>query len=135
MRELCQTSPPRPEQKSRTVWEVFEEERPSLQALPPRPFDGYRCDSLRVSATSLIRFDRNRYSVEARAAGRVVELRSYADRVRVYFAPAQGDERRELRRLDGGRDGPDRDGERADQRHEVLLPGAGGIAYRADNIS
>ena len=43
------------------------------------------CDSLRVSPTSLIRFDRNRYSVEARAAGRVVELRSYADRVRVYF--------------------------------------------------
>ena len=70
---------PHPEQKSRTVWEVFEEERPSLQALPPRGFDGYRRDSLRASPTSLIRFDRNRYRVEARAAGRVVELRSYAD--------------------------------------------------------
>ena len=67
------------------MWEVFEEERPSLQALPPRGFDGYRRDSLRASPTSLIRFDRNRYSVEARAAGRVVELRSYADRIRVYF--------------------------------------------------
>ena len=74
-----------PDQRSRTVWEVYEEERPSLQALPPRAFDGYRMDSLRASPTSLIRFDRNRYSVEARAAGKVVELRSYAERVRVYF--------------------------------------------------
>ena len=74
-----------PEQKSRTVWEVYEEERPSLQALPPRAFDGYRMHSLRASPTSLIRFDRNRYSVEARAAGRAVQVRSYADRVRVYF--------------------------------------------------
>ena len=78
-------SPPRLEQKSRTVWEVFEEERPSLQALPPRAFDGYRRETLRASPTSLIRFDRNRYRVEARAPGRVVELRSYADPVRVYF--------------------------------------------------
>ena len=76
---------PHPEQKSRTVWEVFEEERASLQALPPRAFDGYRRETLRASPTSLIRFDRNRYSVEARAAGRVVELRSYAERVQVYF--------------------------------------------------
>ena len=76
---------PHPEQKSRTVWEVYEEERPSLQALPPRAFDGCRMHSLRASPTSLIRFDRNRYSVEARAAGRAVEVRSYADRVRVYF--------------------------------------------------
>ena len=60
---------PHPEQKSRTVWELFEEERPSLQMLPPRAFDCYRRDSLRASPTSLIRFDRNRDSVEARAAG------------------------------------------------------------------
>lgn len=74
-----------PEQKSRTVWEVFDEERSSLQALPSRAFDGCRMHSLRASPTALVRFDRNRYSVAARAAGRAVEVRSYADRVRVYF--------------------------------------------------
>ena len=38
-----------------------------------------------MSPRSLVRFDRNRYSIEARAANRPVQLRAYADRVVVRF--------------------------------------------------
>ena len=34
-----------------------------------------------VSKTCLVRFDKNRYSVDARAVGRPVEIRAYADRL------------------------------------------------------
>jgi len=34
-----------------------------------------------VSKTCLVRFDRNRYSVDARAVGRPVEIRAYAERI------------------------------------------------------
>jgi hypothetical protein len=34
-----------------------------------------------VSKTCLVRFDNNRYSVDARAVGRPVEIRAYAERV------------------------------------------------------
>lgn len=73
-----------PEQRSRTVWEVFQEERGSLLALPV-PFEGYREEHCRVSATSLIRFDRNRYSVNARAVGQMVIVHAYAERLEVWL--------------------------------------------------
>ena len=38
-----------------------------------------------ASKTCLVRFDRNRYSIEAKAANRPVQLRAYADRVVVRF--------------------------------------------------
>jgi hypothetical protein len=34
-----------------------------------------------LSKTCLVRFDKNRYSVEARAAGRPLEIRAYSERV------------------------------------------------------
>ena len=69
-----------PEQRERTVFEVFETERASL--IPYRtPFDGHRTQIATVSKTCLVRFDHNRYSVEARAIGRPVEVYAYADRV------------------------------------------------------
>lgn len=69
-----------PEFKDRTIWEVFEAERPSL--IPyPGPFDGFQETEVSVSKTSLVRFDRNRYSVANRAAGQTVQVRAYADRV------------------------------------------------------
>ncbi len=69
-----------PEQRERTIFEVFEAERPSL--IPYRtPFDGHRTQIATVSKTCLVRFDHNRYSVEARAIGRPVEVYAYADRV------------------------------------------------------
>lgn len=69
-----------PEQKERTVFEAFEAERPQL--IPYQtPFDGYRTQIATVSKTCLVRFDYNRYSVQARAVGRPVEVFAYADRI------------------------------------------------------
>ena len=73
-----------PDDRERTVWEAFEAERPAL--VPIRgPFDGFREVDVGSSKTCLVRFDRNRYSIEAKAANRPVQLRAYADRVVVRF--------------------------------------------------
>jgi hypothetical protein len=69
-----------PEFKDRTIWEVFQEERPALMALRG-PFDGFVEKAVRASTTCLIMADRNRYSVDASAAGRMVLVRSHAERI------------------------------------------------------
>ena len=69
-----------PELRDRTVWEAFEEERPSLVPYAGR-FDGFHALPASVSKTCLVRFDNNRYSVAASAVGRPVEVRAYADRI------------------------------------------------------
>ncbi len=71
---------PHPEQLERTVWEIFEEERPKL--VPHRGrFDGFHALPASVSKTCLVRFDTNKYSVNAKAVGRPVEIHAYADRI------------------------------------------------------
>ena len=69
-----------PELRDRTIWEVFEAERPSLVAYAGR-FDGFHAVPASVARTCLVRFDNNRYSVAANAVGRPVEIRAYADRI------------------------------------------------------
>jgi hypothetical protein len=69
-----------PEIADKTVWEVFEEERPQLTPLRGR-FDGFHAVSASVSKTCLVRFDSNKYSVKASAVGRPVEVQAYADRI------------------------------------------------------
>jgi len=69
-----------PEFKDRTVWEVFQEERPNLVPLRGS-FDGFVEKAVRATTTCLISADRNRYSVDARAAGRMVLVRSHAERI------------------------------------------------------
>ena len=69
-----------PEFTDRTVWEVFEAERPSLVPYAGR-FDGFHAVPASVSKTCLVRFDNNSYSVAASAVGRPVEIRAYADRI------------------------------------------------------
>jgi transposase len=71
---------PHPERPDRTVWEVFEEERPKLVAYRGR-FDGFHALPASVSKTCLVRFDNNRYSVNASAVGHPVEIHAYADRL------------------------------------------------------
>ena len=71
---------PHPEIGGKTVWEVFEAERPSLVPYRGR-FDGFHAVQASVSKTCLVRFDNNKYSVEASAVGRPVEVRAYADRI------------------------------------------------------
>jgi len=70
-----------PELKDRTVWEVFEAaDRPALIAYRG-PFDGFHALPAAVSKTLLVRFDYNKYSVHAKAAGRPVDIHAYADRI------------------------------------------------------
>src|SRR4051794_38130286 len=69
-----------PEFRDRTVWSVFEAERPLLVACAGR-FDGFHSTPAAVSKTCLVRFDNNKYSVPARAVGRPVEIQAYAERL------------------------------------------------------
>jgi hypothetical protein len=69
-----------PEQTERTVWDVFEAERPQLVPYAGR-FDGFHAVPASVSKTCLVRFDNNKYSVAASAVGRPVEVHAYADRI------------------------------------------------------
>lgn len=71
-----------PTQEARTIAECFAEERPHLRPVTAA-FDGYVERTLRVSSTCLVQVDRNRYSVPAEWAGRVVSVRLTASRVRV----------------------------------------------------
>src|SRR5947209_5818466 len=73
-----------PEFKDRTIWEVFDAERASLMELRG-PFDGFAEKAVRASTTCLIMADHNRYSVDSRAAGRMVLVRSHAERIVVLF--------------------------------------------------
>lgn len=72
-----------PEERDKTVWEVFEAERPSLVPYAG-PFDGFHAIPASVSKTCLVRFDNNKYSVSASAVGRPVEIRAYAERVELW---------------------------------------------------
>ena len=69
-----------PEIADKTIFEVFEEERPKLIPIRSR-FDGFHATQASVSKTCLVRFDNNKYSVRASAVGRPVELQAYADRI------------------------------------------------------
>ena len=72
-----------PEFRDRTVREAFEAERASL--VPQAgPFEGHRSTSATASKTCLVQFDNNRYSIEACAAGRPVEIRAYAERIELW---------------------------------------------------
>jgi hypothetical protein len=44
-------------------------------------FDGFHALPASVSKTCLARFDTNKYSVNAKAVGRPVEIHAYADRI------------------------------------------------------
>jgi transposase len=69
-----------PELTDRTIWDVFEAERPKLVPYAGR-FDGFHAAPASVSKTCLVRFDNNKYSVNASAVGRPVEVHAYADRI------------------------------------------------------
>src|SRR2546426_289538 len=55
-----------PEFADKTIWEVFEAERPKLVPYAGR-FDGFHAVPASVSKTCLVRFDNNKYSVAAGA--------------------------------------------------------------------
>lgn len=77
-----------PEWPAMTVADVLQDER--LQLIPmPKAFDGYVGQPVRVSSTSLIHFQRNRYSVPTPYAHRVVSLHVYPE---VVVLVADGEE-------------------------------------------
>jgi transposase len=87
-----------PEFKDRMIWEVFQEEQASLMELRG-PFDGFVEKAVRATTTCLIMADHNRYSVDARAAGRMVLVRSHAARIVVLLGDeVVADHPREFRR-------------------------------------
>ncbi len=69
-----------PEYPGQTVAEVFAREQASLVRVKVL-FDGYQEIPAKASFTSLVSFDRNRYSVHVTAAGKPVMVRAYADRL------------------------------------------------------
>ena len=71
-----------PELTGRTVWDVFQDESKFL-IKTPSPFDGFRDLTVPASKTCLVRFDRNRYSVNATAAGKPVQVKVYAERIEI----------------------------------------------------
>ena len=88
LRDRCRTlaaGHPHPEFVDRTVGEVFAEEQLRL-AHVNSSFGGYKELPVRVSTTSLVAYDTNRYSVDTAAVGRTVMLRAYADRIVVVEA-------------------------------------------------
>jgi hypothetical protein len=65
-----------------SVADVYQDER--LRLMPnPRPFDGYIEHPARVSSTSLISFQRNRYNVPCEWINAMVSVRVYHDHLMV----------------------------------------------------
>ncbi|MDH3981464.1 MAG: IS21 family transposase [Kiritimatiellaceae bacterium] len=69
--------------KDRTKGELLEEERSHFHPLPDEPFEACRKRSTTASSLSLVRFDRNDYSVPVRFAHCPVVIKGYIDRVEV----------------------------------------------------
>ena len=79
-RELAQRK--HPVEATRTIADCFIQEGPSQRAITST-FDGYVEQMMRISSTCLVRIERNRYSVPADFAGKVVSVRLYADKIRI----------------------------------------------------
>jgi len=77
--EICR-SRKHPVLKNKTIQEVFEEEQKFL--IPAQSeFEGYIEKESIVSSTSLIRYDRNHYSVPCKIAGQTATVRAKADQI------------------------------------------------------
>lgn len=69
-----------PEFKDKTIDEVFQKEQQYLVSAPIL-FDGCKETDIKISTTCLARFDSNSYSVHCSCAGKIVQCKSYADKV------------------------------------------------------
>lgn len=71
-----------PAESGRTIAQCFAQEGGNLRPIAST-FDGYVEQMMRASNTCLVRVDRNRYSVPAHFAGKVVSVRLCAQQVRI----------------------------------------------------
>lgn len=78
---------PCPEDRGRTVEAVFEEERPSLLALPPTPFPAEERVVVHVGKTPYVRFDLNDYSVPHGQVRKSLTVAASSTVVRVLDGP------------------------------------------------
>lgn len=69
-----------PTYKDKTLEEVFAEESSFLLSAPML-FDGCKETNIKVSITCLVMFDRNSYSVHHSCVGKIVQCKSYADKL------------------------------------------------------
>jgi len=73
-----------PNIKDTTRSEMFNQEVPHLIALA-HDYESYTQHEYRASSTSLVRYDRNHYSVHAKAAGQRVSIRAFAEKIQVFY--------------------------------------------------
>ena len=73
-----------PEFRERKVWDVYQDEKPSLLEYR-HPFDAYKTEASVVSSYSLINYDTNMYSVDCDYVNKVAEVRAYADKIIIVF--------------------------------------------------
>ena len=69
-----------PEFVDKSVFEVYQEERPFLRKVP-KVFPGYTSEERSAGMQCLVRFDGNNYSLPCEHAGKAVSVRVYAERV------------------------------------------------------
>ncbi len=69
----------------------FDEELPLLRRLPERRRESCKRETLRVDSGSLIRVDRNTYSVPSRLIGEKVEARLYVEHIEVWYAQKEAE--------------------------------------------
>lgn len=72
-----------PEEKDRTITEIFELEKPALRELV-HPFDGHKETTVSVTSTCLVNVDCNRYSVECAYANQAVTVKLYAEYIDIF---------------------------------------------------
>jgi transposase len=80
---------PWPDDRSRTVASVFEEEKPHLLPLPAHPFDTDLMQVVRSDKTIYVRFDQNDYSIPPEAVGRSMTLVASPGIVRILDGSSQ----------------------------------------------
>jgi len=81
----CQTESERKLRgKTLTKGELFSEESASFKPLPSHPFEACRKTSVRANSLSLLRFDKNDYSVPVAFAHHRLVVKGYVDRVEVF---------------------------------------------------
>ena len=75
--------------KKASKGELLEEERSAFRSLPVVPFEACRKMSTTSNSMSLVRFDRNDYSVPVPYAHRTVVIKGYTDRVEICHTNAR----------------------------------------------
>jgi transposase len=72
-----------PQDRTQTVKQAFEQERPMLLPLPKVPYPVERTASASVGKTPYVRFDKNDYSVPHDRVGRTLEVRATLSTIRI----------------------------------------------------